>query len=123
LRYVLSLVIAISARRYMSERLRDQLVLGLSNDSWQKEIFRLHPTNAATLAQVEASVLVLEQASTQQERLQSLTRGSDAVHHVASKFAQRRKPPTAPSSSSSSGRSTVSGQVRQLFEGKISSKE
>lgn len=101
----------------LSERLRDQLVIGLSNDSWQKEIFRLHPTNAATLAQVQASVLVLEQASTQQQRLQSLTRGSDAVHHVASQFSHKRKSPTS-ISSSSSRRGTVSGKVRQLFEGK-----
>jgi hypothetical protein len=51
----------------LAERLRDLLVIGIANDAWQKEIFRLHPTNASTLAQVEATALVLEQAQMQQQ--------------------------------------------------------
>jgi hypothetical protein len=62
----------------MEERLRDQLVIGINNDAWQKEVFRLHPTNASKLAQVEATALVLEQASVQQQRLHSLTRGAES---------------------------------------------
>lgn len=41
----------------LAERLRDQLVIGLNNDAWQKEIFRLHPTNESTLAQIEATII------------------------------------------------------------------
>ena len=41
----------------LAERLRDQLVIGLNNDVWQKEIFRLHPTNESTLAQIEATII------------------------------------------------------------------
>jgi hypothetical protein len=58
----------------LAERLRDQLVIGIANDAWQ-EIFRLHPTNASTLAQVEATA----QAQMQQQRLHHLTRGSNAA--------------------------------------------
>ena len=65
----------------LDERLRDQLIIGIANDTWQKEIFRLHPTNAATLAQVEATVLVLEQASQQQQRLHGLTKQAAAAAH------------------------------------------
>ncbi len=60
----------------LDERLRDQLIIGVANDTWQKEIFRLHPTNASTLAQVEATVLVLEQASQQQQRLHGLAKSN-----------------------------------------------
>ena len=49
----------------LAERLRDQLVIGINNDYWQKELSRLHPTNASTLANVEASALILEKASIQ----------------------------------------------------------
>jgi len=47
----------------LEERLRDQLLIGINNDAWQKEVFRLHSTIASTLVQVEATALVLEQAS------------------------------------------------------------
>ncbi len=71
----------------LAERLRDQLVIGIGNDAWQKELFRLHPTNAATLAEVEATVIVLEQASLQQQRLHSLTKGKSAAAAGIAKVA------------------------------------
>ena len=58
----------------LDERLRDQLVIGISNDSWQQEIFRLHPTNDATLQQVEQSALIVEQAFTQQQQIRAMTK-------------------------------------------------
>ena len=58
----------------LDERLRDQLVIGINNDSWQQEIFRLHPTNDATLQQIEQSALIVEQAFTQQQQIRSMTK-------------------------------------------------
>ena len=63
----------------LAERLRDQLIIGIGNDAWQKEIFRLHPTNVATLAQAESTALILEQASMQQQRLQGLIKSGAAA--------------------------------------------
>eukprot|EP00731_Ephydatia_muelleri_P010462 Em0005g1048a len=66
-------------------QLIDQLAIGINNDAWQKELFRLHTTNDATLQQVEASVLILEQASTQQESIRQMAapqeKGSE-VHRL-----------------------------------------
>jgi hypothetical protein len=62
----------------LNERLRDQLVIGINNEQWQKELFRLHPRDDATLADVSASALLLEQASTQQQRLHHLTKGGNS---------------------------------------------
>ena len=59
----------------MSERLRDQLIIGINNDAWQQELFRRHTTNEATLQQVEETALVLEQASIQQQQLQGMAKG------------------------------------------------
>eukprot|EP00731_Ephydatia_muelleri_P007324 Em0003g1572a len=56
----------------LEERLRDQLAIGINNDDWQRELFRIHTTNEATLQQVEASALVLEQAHNQQHKIQAL---------------------------------------------------
>ena len=58
----------------LDERLRDQLVIGISNDSWQEEMFRLHPKNDATLQQVEQSALIVEQAFTQQQQIRAMTK-------------------------------------------------
>ena len=59
----------------LSERLRDQLIIGINNDAWQQELFRRHTTNEATLQQVEETALVLEQASIQQQQLQGMAKG------------------------------------------------
>jgi hypothetical protein len=72
----------------LNERLRDQLVIGISNDGWQKEIFRVYPTNAASFNNIEATTLVLEQATVQQKRLHSLTKGGglnydSSVHRIS----------------------------------------
>lgn len=50
-------------------------MIEISNDSWQQELFRTHTTNDATLQQVETSALILEQASTQQQRIRDMARG------------------------------------------------
>ena len=62
----------------LNERLRDQLVIGINSEQWQKELFRLHPRDDATLADVSSSALLLEQASTQQQRLHHLTKGGSS---------------------------------------------
>ena len=74
----------------LNERLRDQMVIGISNDGWQKEIFRVHPTNAASFNDIEATTLILEQATWQQKRLRlhSLTKGGGlnydpSVHRIS----------------------------------------
>ncbi|KAL5516393.1 hypothetical protein EMCRGX_G001699 [Ephydatia muelleri] len=59
----------------LSERLRDQLIIGINNDAWQQELFRRHTTNEATLQQVEETALVLEQASIQQQQSQGMAKG------------------------------------------------
>ena len=63
----------------LNERLRDQLVIGISNDAWQQELFRVHTTNDATLQQVETTALVLEQASTQQQRIREMAHREQAA--------------------------------------------
>jgi transposase InsO family protein len=103
----------------LHERLRDQLVIGISNDTWQKEIFRLHPTNAATLAQVEATVLVLEQASLQQQRLQGLTKTTSFVPTDSSVRRVMRPSTKRPTSSSATQSQRQSASPpRQLIRGK-----
>lgn len=104
----------------LTERLRDQLVIGINNEAWQKELFRLHPTNASTLAQIEATAAVLEQASVQQQRLQSLTKtsisgsGAEAGVRRVTKPSSQRQPA---STSKSSASSTTTAKVRQLVRG------
>ena len=44
----------------LDERLRDQLVIGISNDSWEQEIFRLHPINDATRSLAASSCSEIE---------------------------------------------------------------
>lgn len=56
----------------LKERLRDQLVIGLNNNVWQQEIIRHHQTNDATLEEVEATAVRLEQAELQSKRLNLL---------------------------------------------------
>uniref|UniRef100_A0A5S6QJL9 Retrotransposon gag domain-containing protein n=1 Tax=Trichuris muris TaxID=70415 RepID=A0A5S6QJL9_TRIMR len=58
----------------LAERLRDQLVIGNNNTTWQQELLRLFPTNDATLQQVEDAVTRLELADVQQMQLQNSAR-------------------------------------------------
>ncbi|KFD64419.1 hypothetical protein M514_04356 [Trichuris suis] len=53
----------------LTERLRDQLVIGINNAGWRQELLRQYPDNTATLQQVEQSALVLERAQIQHQRL------------------------------------------------------
>ncbi|CDW61226.1 hypothetical protein TTRE_0000966901, partial [Trichuris trichiura] len=55
----------------LSERLRDQVVIGFNNVTWQQELLRQFPSNAATLQQVEEAASRLELAECQLERLQT----------------------------------------------------
>ena len=48
-----------------------KIVNNLHNDCWQRELFQIHTTNEATLQEVEASALVLEQAHNQQQKIQA----------------------------------------------------
>ena len=73
----------------LNERLRDQLVIGISNDSWQQELFRTHTTNDATLQQVETTALILEQAATQQQRIREMARGEQPTETNTRKVTTR----------------------------------
>lgn len=48
------------------------MAIGINNDYWQRELFWIHTTNEATLQEVEASALVLEQAYNQQQKIEAL---------------------------------------------------
>ncbi|XP_074040343.1 uncharacterized protein [Leptinotarsa decemlineata] len=64
----------------LKERLRDQLVIGINNMAWQQELIRLHPNNTATLEEIEATALILEQASLQSKQLSNLSGQFDVKH-------------------------------------------
>ena len=108
----------------LAERLRDQLVIGLNNDTWQKEIFRLHPTNESTLAQIEATIIVLEQASVQQQRLHSLqTKGASpdtSVRRISTKPSKSQTSPKLSPARRTSGQQQqhTSSKARQLIKGR-----
>lgn len=57
----------------LKERLRDQLILGISNSAWQKELIKLHPDAKCSLKDVEATALNLESADAVQRKIESLT--------------------------------------------------
>uniref|UniRef100_A0A5S6QLW0 RNA-directed DNA polymerase n=1 Tax=Trichuris muris TaxID=70415 RepID=A0A5S6QLW0_TRIMR len=61
----------------LCERLRDQVVIGINNLTWQQELLRQFPSNAATLQQVEEAATRLELAQCQVVRLQSCTKISN----------------------------------------------
>ena len=63
----------------LNERLRDQLVIGINNFVWQQEVIKEHPDNTATLAQVEATALKLEQANVQAQKLTSYLQQQDSA--------------------------------------------
>ncbi|XP_063370250.1 uncharacterized protein K02A2.6-like [Cydia amplana] len=53
----------------LDERIRDQLVIGINNSTWQQELIKEHPTNSAKLSDVIATANKLEQAELQSQRL------------------------------------------------------
>lgn len=71
------------------EWLRDQLAIGINNDAWQKELFQHHTTNK----QVEATALILEQASTQQESIWQMAAPQEKGSEVH-RLREARKPTT-----------------------------
>ena len=72
----------------LDECLRDQLAIGINNDYWQRELFRIHTTNEATHQQVEASALVLEQAHDQQQKIQALGKINTGTGHESTPHAR-----------------------------------
>ena len=64
-------------------------MIGISNDSWQQELFRTHTTNDATLQQVETTALILEQAATQQQRIREMARGEQPTETNTRKVTTR----------------------------------
>lgn len=75
----------------LSERVRDQLIVGINNEKWQYEFLRAFPGNNHTLAQVEALARQLEQGQKEQQRLVELTetRGVANVRQGSKKEALR----------------------------------
>lgn len=59
--------------RSLNERLRDQLIIGINESSWQKELLKKFPSNNSTLEEVQKSAEILEQAFLGQNELQKLT--------------------------------------------------
>lgn len=53
----------------LDERMRDQLIFGINNREWQEKIIQRHSTNATTFDDVQATALLLEQASIQTKKL------------------------------------------------------
>ena len=115
----------------LQERLRDQLVIGIQNDLWQQELFRMHPTNASTLAQVEATALVLEQASMQQQRLHNLTKSGagnaaaaaddqdvTSVRRIKQQSSKQHQMKSAAQPGSAASATATKQTVRQLIRGK-----
>ena len=76
----------------LDERLRDQLAIGINDDYWQRELFRLHTTNEATLQEVEASALVLEQAHNQQQKIQALGKNDTGTESGIRRVRQETTP-------------------------------
>ena len=76
----------------LDERLRDQLAIGVNDDYWQRELFRLHTTNEATLQEVEASALVLEQAHNQQQKIQALGKNDTGTESGIRRVRQETTP-------------------------------
>nr|XP_022910195.1 uncharacterized protein K02A2.6-like [Onthophagus taurus] len=50
-------------------RMRDQLIFGINNRGWQEKIIQKHPSIDTTLEDVEATAVILEQASIQAGQL------------------------------------------------------
>ena len=55
----------------LNERLRDQFLLGLNSTSMQEELFRKHPEDGATLADIETDALLLEAAYQQRKNFEA----------------------------------------------------
>lgn len=53
----------------LEERLRDQVILGINNDTWQRELLRLHSENSTKLKDVLSSALLMESIHSQQSLL------------------------------------------------------
>lgn len=66
----------------LTERIRDQLVIGINNSQWQHELIRSFPNNASSLADVESAALLLEQATVQARRLETMTAAAGASSNV-----------------------------------------
>uniref|UniRef100_A0A5S6QT12 RNA-directed DNA polymerase n=1 Tax=Trichuris muris TaxID=70415 RepID=A0A5S6QT12_TRIMR len=55
----------------LTERLRDQLVIGINNATWREQLLRYHADNRATLQEVEQTATTLECAHRQNQLLLS----------------------------------------------------
>ena len=69
----------------LNEQLRDQFFLGLNSPNMQEELFRKHPEDGATLADIETDALLLEAAYQQQKNFEASNSKSafDAAGTVA----------------------------------------
>ena len=69
----------------LNERLRDQFLLGLNNPNIQEELFRKHPEDGATHADIETDALLLEAAYQQRKNFEASNSksASDAAGTVA----------------------------------------
>lgn len=65
----------------LDERLRDQLVIGINNMSWQQELIKTHPKNSAKLADVLSTARNLEQAEIQTTRIAQTNNTTGSCHN------------------------------------------
>src|SRR5436190_5393277 len=65
----------------LDERLRDQLLLGINNNDWQKELLRQHTDTQSILKDVETSALILEQADKTQKTI-CTTKTENHISHL-----------------------------------------
>jgi len=78
----------------LKERLRDQFIVGISNDSWQKELLRIHYNVDSTLEDVYKTALTLESVDKTQEHLTSqsnnfYSRPTNRVTQQNNRFTKR----------------------------------
>lgn len=77
------------SRASLDEHLRDQLIISINNDEWQRELIRSHASGTASFTDVEKSALLLESVATQQKQIQSLNKTSS--NPLIAKIQKRHK--------------------------------
>ena len=79
----------------LMERLRDQLLLGINETSWQQEILRKYPSVKSSFDDIESLSQLLENAKVQQENIQTCKVEKNSAYRV--KDSLSRNPNSKPS--------------------------
>lgn len=98
----------------LGERMRDQLIFGINNREWQENIIQKHPTNQTTLEEVEATAVILEQASIQTKQLTFLHTNFQSDNHVNRVNKQTKKRVTSNSETKPATFTKRNSKIREL---------